>query len=200
MIDERSLDETGWALFSDDRKLRYRLARALVPGALEIVDGVVVGLRGLDIESLARVVFLMLNPSTATAFKLDPTVLKCTKFARRWRAHVVEVVNLFALRSPYPEDLIKLMDDDTGRLAVRRGAGLDNDKEIINACAGASLVIAAWGNHGHLANRASIVRGMLQMAGVTLHHLGTTSNGSPLHPLARGKSSIPIEREPVVWT
>ena len=50
-----------------------------------------------------RVVWLMLNPSTADAFKLDPTVTRCVEWTRRWGADVCEVV--------------ALEKDSTGRLA-----------------------------------------------------------------------------------
>lgn len=41
---------------------------------------------------------------------------------------------------------------------------------------------------------------LLAELGVRLEHLGLTGEGYPLHPLARGKSWIPLTREPEVWT
>jgi hypothetical protein len=179
MIDEFSDDRTGWALFSDDRKLRYRLRRQLSANTSAWAS---------------RVVFVMLNPSTADAFNLDPTVAKCRKFAMRWNADVLEVVNLFAYRSPYPKDL---------DLAFIRGEmlGMDNeaDIQILAACKGAARVIAAWGNNGVRHGRDQQVHELLQRAGIKLERLGATQDGHPLHPLARGKSHIPLEREPEVW-
>lgn len=179
MIDEYSPNGTGWARFSDDRRMRYRLSRRLTTNGKR--DG-----------DLSRTVFVMLNPSTADAFKLDPTVQKCCKFATHWGADVLEVVNLFAMRSPHPKDLLKWARLD-------RGDDIENDREIFAACSGAERVIAAWGNHGDLDHRAEYVRGALRERHIKLEHLGVTKFGHPLHPLARGKAFIPIDREPVVW-
>lgn len=183
MIDEYNIDKTGWARFSDDFSMRYRLARSLTDRELSMREDA--------IHSHRRVVFVMLNPSTADAFKLDPTVSKCCQFAKRWGADVLEVVNLFALRSPHPTELDRAPDI---------GDGPENDAAIMAACTGAERVVAAWGNHGWRRGRADIVRSRLAQAGVTLLHLGTTKEGRPLHPLARGKSFIPLTRDPEVWT
>jgi hypothetical protein len=164
----------------------------LVPAyRLAIVDGRVMGMTddpSQGFAELTRVVFLMLNPSTANAFKVDPTVGKCVKFAQRWGAQVLEVVNLFALRSPYPADLYKRIDEEDPTFR--------NDFEILSACVGASRVIAAWGNHGALHGRAAAVTKLVTDAGVKLEHLGLTQTHAPLHPLARGKHFIPLDREP----
>ena len=185
MIDEHNASFTGWARFSDDRRQRYRLARALTPscaGLLEIAWS-------LDVK---RVVFLMVNPSLADAFRPDNTVTKCCQFALQWNADMLEVVNLFALRSTDPRGL-----DEPG---IDRGDGPDNDEQIIEACTGATRVIAAWGNNGWRGGRGLIVRDMLARRGIQLEHFGMTREGYPLHPLARGKAFIPLTREPEVWT
>lgn len=157
------------------------------------------------LRSLSRVVFVMLNPSTADAFKPDRTVSKCVAFAQRWGADVLDVVNLFALRSTNPEALY-----DGARVAAgecgdyshlwRLNVGNDhvNDDQIIETCAGARVIVA-WGNHGELSNRGDEVRDLLTTRGILLEHLGLTGAGYPLHPLARGKSFIPLDREPVAW-
>ena len=189
MIDERSEDGTGWAQFSDDRKLRYRLARALTElGRTWLAAG--------SLERPDRVVFVMLNPSTADAFKLDPTVRRCVQFAQRWGADVLEVVNLFALRSPYPEDLQTAITKHEDA-----GANFDNDVAIVSACKGATRVIVAWGNHGEIQHRAITVAIMLERHGVKLEALRLTpKTGVPMHPLARGKAYIPDSVEPIAWS
>jgi hypothetical protein len=215
VIDEYSLRLDGWARFSDDRRLRFRLARMLTPAfRIAIVDGRVMGLPQDAVQDtsymeattieLVRVCFLMLNPSSADAFKLDPTVQKCVKFALRWGAQVIEVVNLFALRSPHPQDLYAIHDPSDGDnvtppAAWSRGAGIENDDAILSACKGATRVIASWGNHGSLGGRDLIVLDMLKLSGIKLEHLGLTQGGAPLHPLARGKAFIPLDREPIAW-
>jgi len=189
VIDEYNADRTGWARLSDDRVMRYRLSRSLRNQPIaemlsRLLPGEFIG---------KRVVFLMLNPSTADAFVLDPTVNECRKRAIALGADVLEVVNLFALRSPYPADLRK-------RAHGFRGDDAVNDLAIIDACTGAHLVIAAWGNHGALDHRDTVVRSLLRERGTVLHHLGTTQDGYPKHPLARGKHRIAADFVPQQWS
>lgn len=201
MIVEHSNDHTGWALFSDDRKHRIRLARAVSGrGTFAIRQGwptslVWLGdrLEGENVATIARVVFVMLNPSTADAFKADPTIAKCVGFAKAWGADVLEVVNLFTLRSPHPSAL-----DEAHERGEPLGTDAAANGEILNACTGALRVIAAWGNNGVRHGRAERVRELLADHGIRAMRLGSTQDGHPLHPLARGKSFIPLTRQPEV--
>jgi hypothetical protein len=179
VIHEQDPKGFGTALFSDDLKMRYRLTRQIGPNTSEWAS---------------RVVFVMLNPSTANAFKPDQTITKCIKFARRWDFHVLEVVNLCALRTPYPSELRKALD---------RGAGKENQQHIVEACTHPMTirVIAAWGKaDGTLLSIADATRIILRDAGVKLWRLGRTNDDFPTHPLARGKHFIPLDREPQEWT
>lgn len=193
MIDDYNADRTGWARFSDDRVMRYRFARSLTGRPIcvdrdeifEADDSKL--LDPWDIPRPKRVTFLMLNPSTADAFELDATIKRCRRRAIAMGADVLEVVNLFAFRSQYPEDLRR-------RSRGERGDDEDNNTQILWACSQAR-VIAAWGNHGTLDSRSQFVTEKLKDIGIELWHLGTTTSGHPLHPLARGKSFIPDDRE-----
>jgi hypothetical protein len=123
----------------------------------------------------------MLNPSIADAEKFDPTVRRCFGYARDWGFGSMEVVNLFAYRSTYPEHL-KTADDPVGP---------ENDAVIIEAVKRSNLVIAAWGIHGKLLGRNLAVLDLV--AGVKdLHCLGTTKGGHPLHPLHQPKKLQPL--------
>lgn len=221
MSDEFNADRTGWARFSDDRTMRYRLARSLSGRGLTVDydNGHVMDWLGAP---ASRVVFVMLNPSTADAFKHDPTVGECIKRARQEGADVLEVVNLFALRSPYPADVKAAVRAagaayESGHHATIAealdafGAGPTNDAAILEACRGAEHVIAGWGNHGedlnffaqyipHAVTRGEFVRAALARAGIPLLHLGLTGCGAPKHPLARGKHRIPGDLRPSEWS
>lgn len=186
MIDQFNADRSGWARFSDDMVMRFRLARQLDGSALVVHHGDV-------ISAWLRVVFVLLNPSDADAFRPDPTVTNCCTFARRWGMDVAEVVNLNAFRSPYPEDL-------RARSPGQRGDDFDATEQIVHACRGANLVIAGWGNDGELDGRGDRVRDMLIGNGIRLFHLGLTKGGYPKHPLARGKHRIPADQAPIGWT
>jgi hypothetical protein len=183
VIDERSLDGTGFAQFGDCRRFRYRLQRELTPGAFS-----------RPYEESHAVVFVMLNPSTADAFNVDPTVRRCINFARRFGGDVLEVVNLFALRSPCPKDLYA-----AAKRAEPIGADLTNDDAISKACEdwGAATVFAAWGNHGALQDRGEAIIDLLQHLGKQVNALRVTESGLPMHPLARGKHYIPDDVAPV---
>lgn len=134
--------------------------------------------------SLPRVNFVMLNPSTADAFTLDPTVRRCVGFARAWGAGALEVTNCFALRSTDPAGL-KRVDDPVGP---------GNDAAIVAAARAAGVVVAGWGVHAELGGRGAVVRALLADAGVALHHLRLTKAGHPGHPLY-----LPAAVTPVRW-
>lgn len=191
MIDQYSDDRTGWARFSDDMTMRYRLGRSLHAG-VGLVVGAEITLDGRLVQRIRRVVFLLLNPSDADAFDPDPTVTECRKRAAALGGDVLEVVNLFAWRSPYPTDLKK-------RAAGYRGDDPENNQQIIDACTGAHMVIVGWGNHGALDGRDQHVWRLLSEHAIELHHLGTTGGGYPKHPLARGRHRIPADQQPALW-
>lgn len=121
----------------------------------------------------APVVFLMLNPSTADALEDDPTIRRCTGFAKRESTGGLIVVNLFGLRSTDPRALLH-HHDPVGQL---------NDAFVRQATDQASTVIAAWGAAGVTGDRGREVTRALTARGVVLQCLGRTSTGQPRHPL-----------------
>lgn len=129
-----------------------------------------------------RVLFIMLNPSTATDETDDPTIRRCMGFAESWGYGTMHVVNLFALRATKPESLRYSRDP----------IGKENDSEILIRAINADLVVCAWGNHGRLYNRGAHVVRMLTRAGIDLHCLGVTRAGQPKHPLYINKNQQPV--------
>lgn len=202
MIDSYNLNGTRWARFSDDMTMRYGLGiavsdrtvtSAMQAAALHMPRGS--GASGIEHwlgVGIVRIVWLMLNPSTADAFRNDPTVTNCIKFTKAWGGDICEVVNLFSFRSPYPADIASRSMGDRGDDAI-------NDGEILAACTGAYRVITAWGTDGALGNRDILVRRALAVPGIAQHHLGLTKGGYPKHPLARGKHRIPADQQPIPW-
>lgn len=143
----------GWAGFDRTGAYRYSLGRRWAD------DG-------------PRVCFCLLNPSTADARVLDPTLTRCLGFARRWGFGAMDVVNIFALRSTDPAGLYRADDP----------VGPRNDAAIRRAAARADLVVVGWGNHGRLGDRGARVAAMLGTI-APVRCLGVTASGDPKHPL-----------------
>ncbi len=131
--------------------------------------------------SRPRVAFVLLNPSTADAAADDPTLRRCLGFARAWGFGALEVVNLFALRSPSPAALRAAADP----------IGPENDRHLAEVVASADAVVAGWGNHGALLGRADAVRRAALLPEDTLC-LGVTAQGQPRHPLYVRAATAPV--------
>lgn len=123
--------------------------------------------------------FLMLNPSTATATDDDPTIRRCIGFARRWGFGALAVGNLFAVRSTDPRCIRQ----------VANPVGKDNDEWLQRLRRDSALCVAAWGNHGVFAGRADAVRRLL----APLHALKLTQCRQPAHPLYIAGATNPVE-------
>jgi hypothetical protein len=126
--------------------------------------------------------FLMLNPSTADAFQLDPTNRRCVGFAMAWGYGSIVTTNIFGFRSTDPTALRRSTDP----------VGTQNDAAILRASAQADLVIAAWGVHGEYLGRGAQVRSLIEKSGVSMHILRLTKAGHPGHPLYVSADTAPM--------
>lgn len=122
-----------------------------------------------------------LNPSTADATRDDPTIRRCTDFARRWGLGGVVVTNLFGLRSTQPRGLYE----------HREPVGGENDAAILAQAQAAGMVLAAWGTHGALHGRGAAVAALLRERSVPLLAFSPTRDGHPRHPLYVPKVAEP---------
>lgn len=127
---------------------------------------------GPDEMNRKLLVWIMLNPSTADAENDDPTIRRCMSFAADWGYDGIVVVNLFAFRATYPNDLHN-QDDPVGP---------ENDDAIATECAGRD-VIAAWGVMGTFRDREAKVMALLNEWKIKPMCLGVTKYGRPRHPL-----------------
>jgi hypothetical protein len=57
--------------------------------------------------ALSTLTFVLLNPSTADAVQVDPTLRRCMAFARREGYGGLDVVNLYAFRTKDPKVLMR---------------------------------------------------------------------------------------------
>lgn len=147
-------DAESVALYSDCEGYRYDLTR--------VWD-----------DAADKVLFVMLNPSTATEVQNDPTVERCERRARIMGFGAFRVCNIFAWRSTDPRGL-RQTDDPVGP---------DNDAAILRGADWADRVVCAWGTHGALLDRGGRVETLLRVASHPLHHLGLSKHGYPKHPL-----------------
>tara|TARA_R110002072_G_scaffold42064_22_gene119294 strand:+ start:205910 stop:206419 length:510 start_codon:yes stop_codon:yes gene_type:complete len=143
----------GWATFSECEQYRYTLGRRWAVGG-------------------RRVCFCLLNPSTADAKVLDPTLTRCHRYAVRWGFSAMDVANIFALRSTDPKGL-KLVDDPIGD---------QNNAAIVRLAKRADLVVVGWGTHGALGDRHQRVLELLRPVCDPMC-LAVTKHGYPKHPL-----------------
>lgn len=154
--------ESNGAIFSDCRKYRYVLWRSWD-------------------ESKGKVMFIGLNPSTANESSNDPTIRRVISFAKEWGFGGVYMLNLFALVSPYPEDL-KGCADPVG----------ENDAYLLEYSKKADRIIYAYGSFLEAVDRAKKVITMLP-AGLAL---AINKDNTPRHPLYVPKAIKPVIFEP----
>lgn len=147
-------DAQSTAIYSDCENYRYSLTR--------IWD-----------EGRERVVFIMLNPSTATEVQNDPTVERCERRARTLGFGAFSVTNIFAWRDTDPRKMRATVDP----------IGPQNDQAISEACDWSDTIIAAWGTHGAHLSRGAAVETLLRQGKRPVYHLGLSKAGHPKHPL-----------------
>jgi hypothetical protein len=91
-------------------------------------------------EDKPRIIFIMLNPSTADHMIDDPTIKRVIQFSMDWGYGGVYVVNLYAYRSTKPKGLETTSDP----------VGPENRKHILTLIQNKELkvdrVVYAWGN------------------------------------------------------
>ena len=141
------------ALFSRDRRYRYRLGRRWGDGAAAC--------------------FVLLNQSTADETLNDPTVRRCIGFAQALGYGALEVVNLYAYVATDPTELRR----------AGYPVGRYNDRHIEVAVRECERVVLAWGVHAARLERRREVLELLQRMGIEPHCLRLTASGQSEHPL-----------------
>ena len=128
--------------------------------------------------SCEPLVWMMVNPSTATEQSPDKTVTACLEFTKQATedAGGLIIVNLFAYRAREWREIRRVSDP----------VGGDNDEWIgrILESERISGVVVAWGNPGgEFPERRDKIKDLLRKVNVPLLQLGdSTKKGEPRHP------------------
>jgi hypothetical protein len=152
--------EVGPAVFSDDRIYRYTLTRTWD-------------------ERAPALLVIGLNPSTADETKLDPTLRKVRKFAKRDGYGGFVMANLFAFRATEPRDM----------MAAEEPVGPDNSLHLERLATSHVNILCAWGTNGGYRDRDRTVMGILNAVNerygldMSIMCLKRTKDGYPWHPL-----------------
>ena len=131
--------------------------------------------------------FVMLNPSTADEFKLDPSCTRARNYAERWGYGGLIVTNIFGWRDTDPKAM----------RAVKDPVGRGNDAAIVRAAKEAAIVVCAWGSHGEHLGRGERVIDLLSQERIKLHSLRVTAGGHPSHPLYLPQTLTPEVFQPL---
>ena len=114
---------------------------------------------------LPAITFVLLNPSTADANQLDPTLRRCVGFVKRDGYGGMVILNLYAFRTKDPKVMLAAADP----------VGPENDSVLASVT---GTVVAGWGTNAS-PKRVAQARAFLP----PLQALGVTKDGHPRHPL-----------------
>ena len=117
--------------------------------------------------------FILLNPSTATEVKNDPTITRCQKRSSLLGYKGFIICNLFAYRTKNPQTMKNFPEP----------IGPENNNIIKRNLILADKVVCAWGNHGSHLSRAEKVLEIIKASRTPAYNLGLTKNNQPIHPL-----------------
>ena len=114
-----------------------------------------------------------LNPSKADLQRDDATLRKCVNWGRSHGFGQLLMLNAYPFRSTDPK--VMLAADDP--------FGEQSPEDLVKLCDGASVVVAAWGNHAQHRGRGAHIAEAFDKAGIQLKCWATNRDGSPGHPL-----------------
>ena len=136
-----------------------------------------------------RLLWVMLNPSTAGERANDPTIERCERRSRALGYGAMRAVNLYAFRATRPADLFAADDP----------VGPGNDAALHAARRWAGAVVLGWGvqtpprhAHGLHMERTRLAHRLFRGADC----LGTTQGGHPRHPLYVPYAALPRPFDP----
>ena len=143
----------------------------------------------------------MANPSHAGAERNDPTIANLLRLTRPLPIGGFTVVNAEPFITSAPTALLEWRRHAIERsLEDYRAVQRENFRLIRELSESAAIRIAAWGQLLSSLPPAPRLLGALSLDSKrALHAFALTKDGSPKHPLARGRHRIEACRELVLW-
>jgi len=137
-------------------------------------------------EKKGKVLFIMLNPSTANHIENDLTTIRCINFAEKWGYGGIMIGNIYPFRAKRPKDLKKWLTAYDGE---RPEAYENNISHIGQMASETDLVVCAWG-----CNYKGGIPDWVEELG-DLSYLELCDDGiTPKHPLGNlSKDLVPIK-------
>ena len=138
-------------------------------------------------EDKGKVLFIMLNPSTANHIENDLTTIRCINFAEKWGYGGIMIGNIYPFRAKRPKDLRKWLNE--GHDYDFWKTGYDNEKYVKEMAKRTDLIVCAWGcNFPYMPNWVSNIDSKMG-----LHYLELCKDGiTPKHPLGNlSKDLVP---------
>ncbi len=149
-----------------------------------------------------RALLTMANPSYAGADKNDPTIHNVVRLTRPWQGcGGFSITNWEEYIATSPADLYRWRDEAAkANLDALRAMRAENLLRIRRLSQNAYIRIVAWGNLvPHTPHTTAVLAALSLDYTQDLYCFGTTKDGAPKHPMARGKSRVPDGFQPVIW-
>ena len=129
-----------------------------------------------------KVLFIMLNPSTACGVTDDLTTIRCMNFAKKWGYGGIMIGNIYPFRAKRPKDLKKWIDDDSIDMKLY-SSNVDHVHEMAQK---ADMIVCAWG-----CNHPGVPEWVNELGDLFYLEL-CKDNITPKHPLGNlSKDAIP---------
>ena len=169
------------------------------------------------------ILWVPFNPSDADGRRDDPTTLRMMQFSYGWGFGAMIVANVYPFIASQPKDLIawrRTFDHKTyeglgmplWETELDRGSWAafhHNQRLISGLITEDTTCVAAWGLGPTEADLQNFLFGIRmtveddEHGRVPIqpqwHCLGTNSDGSPIHPLARGRNRVPDDMKLQPW-
>jgi hypothetical protein len=134
-----------------------------------------------------RLVFILLNPSTATEAEDDPTLVRGRYRALKGNYYGVTIINLFAFRATDPADMKRALEPTGGYQNI-----MMLQDNLSCAQKGTADIICEWGTHGCFQDQDKEFLKWVKYYGITPMALKIAKNGHPSHPLYIPYSASPV--------